>query len=760
MVYWTDRFFSYAPDDLADVLLLSAKLYRKAGDHRQSFKATLQATAYGAPSATIEQARLLWAQQHQRKAIQTLESAIVVGAFSRRDSVTASEMMETDQQQQQQNILVAKAKLLLTKWLDSSGQLASVDLVERYREASSTFTRWEKGHYALGRYYNKLLEADKAAPLVKQSQPYHSGETVKLIIKAYLKALTFGVKYVSQTLPKLLTLWLDLGQQCHDSLPLDPKVYTIEYSNRVLGLKLVQLSEIHKAMQQALAGRVPAYVLYTAFPQMIARICHPTERVHELLESLIVRVVSSHPQQALWALMAVVKSSSRDRASRGTRILDRVRESDKGTKAVPGSIDIRSIVAQAKRLSEILLQASETDIPAKVSQVSLAHHLKVSFKSQRGIMVIPIEATLIPVLPTESENMRIHKAFSKDAVTIEGFKDEVTVLSSLQRPRKLTVRGSDGKAYGLLCKPKDDLRKDQRLMEFNTIINRALRKDAESSQRRLYIKTYAVTPLNEECGVIEWVDGLRTLRDILLSLYRAKGVQPNYQELRGILDEICATPAKNSLFQEKVLARFPPVLHEWFTTTFAEPSTWFTARLRYTRSAAVMSMIGHVLGLGDRHGENILFEEGNGGTFHVDFNCLFDKGLTFDKPERVPFRLTHNMVDAFGIYRHEGPFRKSCELTIKLLRANEDTLMTILETFVYDPTTDFIGKKKRRPDASVRGVVETPQDILDQVQTKVRGIMRGEVIPLGVEGQVQELIRQATDVTNLVNMYIGWCAFF
>jgi phosphatidylinositol kinase/protein kinase (PI-3 family) len=29
--------------------------------------------------------------------------------------------------------------------------------------------------------------------------------------------------------------------------------------------------------------------------------------------------------------------------------------------------------------------------------------------------------------------------------------------------------------------------------------------------------------------------------------------------------------------------------------------------------------------LGDRHGENILFEEGNGGTLHVDFNCLFDK---------------------------------------------------------------------------------------------------------------------------------------
>lgn len=38
-----------------------------------------------------------------------------------------------------------------------------------------------------------------------------------------------------------------------------------------------------------------------------------------------------------------------------------------------------------------------------------------------------------------------------------------------------------------------------------------------------------------------------------------------------------------------------------------------------------------------------------------------------------------------------GPFRKTCEITLGLLRQNEDSLMTILETFLHDPTTDFIG---------------------------------------------------------------------
>lgn len=38
-----------------------------------------------------------------------------------------------------------------------------------------------------------------------------------------------------------------------------------------------------------------------------------------------------------------------------------------------------------------------------------------------------------------------------------------------------------------------------------------------------------------------------------------------------------------------------------------------------------MSMVGYILGLGDRHGENILFDASCGDTVHVDFNCLFNK---------------------------------------------------------------------------------------------------------------------------------------
>jgi len=67
----------------------------------------------------------------------------------------------------------------------------------------------------------------------------------------------------------------------------------------------------------------------------------------------------------------------------------------------------------------------------------------------------------------------------------KGFMDEIEVLSSGQKPRKITVAGSDGVLYTFLCKQKDDLRKDAKVMEFNGLVNMLLRKDRETSKRNL-----------------------------------------------------------------------------------------------------------------------------------------------------------------------------------------------------------------------------------------------------------------------------------
>lgn len=61
-------------------------------------------------------------------------------------------------------------------------------------------------------------------------------------------------------------------------------------------------------------------------------------------------------------------------------------------------------------------------------------------------------------------------------------------------------------------------------------------------------------------------------------------------------------------FQE-ICARFPPVFRHFFLEQYSTPSIWFEKRTTYTRSAAASSMVGYILGLGDRHLQNILIDE-------------------------------------------------------------------------------------------------------------------------------------------------------
>jgi serine/threonine-protein kinase ATR len=64
----------------------------------------------------------------------------------------------------------------------------------------------------------------------------------------------------------------------------------------------------------------------------------------------------------------------------------------------------------------------------------------------------------------------------------------------------------------------------------------------------------------------------------------------------------------------------------------------------------------------------VLVVHSEGETLHVDFGILFDRGLTLEVPERVPFRMTQNVVDCFGVSGVEGTFRQAAEMTIQVRR--------------------------------------------------------------------------------------------
>ena len=96
----------------------------------------------------------------------------------------------------------------------------------------------------------------------------------------------------------------------------------------------------------------------------------------------------------------------------------------------------------------------------------------------------------------------------------------------------------------------------------------------------------------------------------------------------------------------------------FFYENFLSAGAHFERRLAYTRSAATSSMIGYVLGLGDRHMQNILVDKNTAELVHIDLGVAFEQGKILPTPERIPFRLTQDIVDGMGPSGVEGCFRR------------------------------------------------------------------------------------------------------
>ena len=85
-----------------------------------------------------------------------------------------------------------------------------------------------------------------------------------------------------------------------------------------------------------------------------------------------------------------------------------------------------------------------------------------------------------------------------------------------------------------------------------------------------------------------------------------------------------------------------------------------------------MSIVGYILGLGDRHPSNLMMDRKTGKIIHIDFGDCFEVAMKRDKfPEKVPFRLTRMLIKALEVSGIEGTFRITCETVMKLLRDNK-----------------------------------------------------------------------------------------
>uniref|UniRef100_A0A4W6DZP7 non-specific serine/threonine protein kinase n=1 Tax=Lates calcarifer TaxID=8187 RepID=A0A4W6DZP7_LATCA len=310
---------------------------------------------------------------------------------------------------------------------------------------------------------------------------------------------------------------------------------------------------------------------------------------------------------------------------------------------------------------------------------------------------------------------------ASDAVTIQSVGNTITILPTKTKPKKLFFLGSDGRNYPYLFKGLEDLHLDERIMQFLSIVNTMFTKINQQEQPRFHARHYSVTPLGTRSGLIQWVDGATPLFGLYKrwqqreAVLQAQKAQDSFQQ-----QPVPPVPRPSELYYSRIgpalkavglsldvtrrdwpLSVMKEVLKELMEATPSNllakelwcscttPSEWWRVTQSYARSTAVMSMVGYIIGLGDRHLDNVLIDMTTGEVVHIDYNVCFEKGKSLRVPEKVPFRMTHNIETALGVTGVEGIFRLSCEQVVQMMRRGRETLLTLLEAFVYDPLVDW-----------------------------------------------------------------------
>lgn len=322
---------------------------------------------------------------------------------------------------------------------------------------------------------------------------------------------------------------------------------------------------------------------------------------------------------------------------------------------------------------------------------------------------------------TMSDSERELTTAIQGIVTIASFSEHVTILPTKTRPKKLVILGSDGQTYPYLLKGREDLRLDARIMQLLQAINGFLHSSSVSCDRVFRIRYYSVTPISGRAGLIQWVDNVTSIYSVFKS-WQSRVQLAQLSTLAGNVKNSVPPPVPrpSDMFYGKII----PALKEKGIRRVISRRDWphevkrkvfldltketprkllhqelwcasegfkaFSSKLkRYSVSLAAMSMIGHILGLGDRHLDNILMDFSSGDVVHIDYNVCFDKGQRLKIAEIVPFRLTQTLEAALGLTGVEGTFRANCEAVLSVLKDNKDILLMLLEVFVWDPLVEW-----------------------------------------------------------------------
>jgi serine/threonine-protein kinase ATR len=409
--------------------------------------------------------------------------------------------------------------------------------------------------------------------------------------------------------------------------------------------------------------RILPQVFYTAMPQLISRITHDNRDTASVVRQILRRVLSKFPGQAMWPLAWLRQSKAADRRKAGEVIFHEAEQA----------------LQKSDKLAYKMLVASDSLITFlhELAKLEFRDTSKTYFEVKQWKGEVPLSEFVPPVqaalsvVNSPNALSQSKEAFPRRVPRMREFCTRIDLLLSKARPKKIKAYavvpelgiasqsspGSKAKSgekskndvgeFHFLVKQeaKGDLRKDARVQDLNNVINRLFGsrledKGASTNRRCLRLRTFTVTCLSEDTGILEWVPNTSALRALVSKSYnpqapaasnKRRGVRAaNFGDphLRTNYEKKCQElyfkngnlKGAAALFEELCLKPYPPVLYWWFVHHFHDPHTWYESRTRFALSSAAWSAIGHVIGLGDRHSENILIDATSGECVHVDFD--------------------------------------------------------------------------------------------------------------------------------------------
>lgn len=654
------------------------------------------------------------------------QSGLIQGVDGHKDAITPKLLEEWQK-------LLARCHLKQGQWQTAlhRGTWDHEDvssILKSYAAATQYDSKWYKAWHAWALANFEVVQSLSADPNSEASDiaPGIIEHHVVPAIQGFFRSIDLTSTSTLQDTLRLLTLWFTHGSH----------------------------QDVHHMITSGIAT-VTVDTWLEVIPQLIARINQPSPRVRKAVETLLCELGKVHPQALVYPLTVSIKSDSQQKSRPAQSIMNHLRGHSaklvEQAELVSTEL-IRIAVLWHELWHEALEEASrmffgENNIPAMMNILEPLHQMidkgpetlrEVSFvqafardlhearewcrtydrtkdsgdlnaawdvyyqifkKIARQISQVSsldlqyVSPKLKAVRDLELVVPGTYRS-GRPIVRINSFDSTAHVINSKQRPRRISLYGSDGLEHVYLLKGHEDIRQDERVMQLFGLVNTLLSNDSECLKRHLNIQKYSVIPLSTSSGLLGWVPNSDTLH-VLIKEYREKRgillnienrimlqMAPDYDNLTLMQKvEVFSYAMDNTTGQDlyRVL---------WLKSRSSE--AWLERRTNYIRSLAVMSMVGYILGLGDRHPSNLMMDRTTGKIIHIDFGDCFEIAMHREKyPERVPFRLTRMLTYAMEVSNIEGSYRTTCENVMRLLRDNKESLMAVLEAFIHDPLLNW-----------------------------------------------------------------------